>query len=386
MTQVCLVDAAEQRSFISLQSLPWTAVIITMTIIPFSLLLWASWWWHGSVAKVVSVTGQIAQVGQFRYHYEDTNNNNNNNDTDNNDDNNNNDNNDNDSGRQYHHHSCQSLLLVGVGTAMTVTAYDHLAATVVTHDTNMVVVLLDANPGHVVKTNELQFATLANALVSQRSHWIPVCASTTTFSSSSPTYIIVGGHSASGQAALQAFHQKLFHFTVSGLVGLDPYRVTSTNAIPIPSIHFGFSSTTCGVSIDAAAQEGYLVSDPDHRVLFRINNTHGSFGSNNNDNNNDKKLATHCSFTDAGCFGIVCPAHDASTVWHIVATGMHDFVTALATNQIFTHASFPPPSSAGVVQVLVGNDPVTTVAAGAHTDTDTTPTTTPLPPAWMTGS
>jgi len=193
-----------------------------MTVIPFLLLLvlgWAGWLLRVATAKVVSVTGTIPPAGQFRYHY---------------------DNNHDDAAAAAASastggSSCQTLLLIGVGTAMSVMDYDHLGTTMV-NGTNIVLVLLDANPGNIVKTNEIKFATLANALASTTNQAISVCGT----SSSSPGYIIVGGHSASGQAALQALDQNLYHFTVGGFLGLDPYQVTTKNAIAVPSIHFGF--------------------------------------------------------------------------------------------------------------------------------------------------
>lgn len=211
-----------------------------------------------AAAEVVSVTKHVHGAGTIRYHY-DTN-----------------------SSRP----SCHTVMILGVGTAMSVSDYDLISHEIVNSNIIMPIVV-DPEPDWFIKTSAERFAKLANVLVGQIKDTISVCATTST-----PKVIIVGGHSAGGQAAMEAL--PLFDFVPKGFLGLDPYEIDQTDQ-PLnhhPALFWGFAETTCGVDVNKAAKAGYDISDESHRILYQIQH--------NKDNHN-----THCIFTDNGC--CACP-------------------------------------------------------------------------------
>lgn len=303
----------------------------------FFLLLLAMLHFASGVVK--SVTTSVKNAGQIRYHYDDT----------------------------TSSVRCQTLMLVGVGTAMSVTDYDLLGASILAVDTNIVFVMLDHSVRSINKQNPSKFAKLANAVTADLANQISAC------SSSTPSNIIIGGHSSSGQAAAKALNQTLLSFDVAGFLGLDPFFFPSplyfVNHLPdkmdnisVPSIMFGFTASTCWVDINIAAKRGYeITSSDDHKhVFFRFNNSA-----------NDVR---HCCFTNSGCqsynivglnVGVCSPGNHDGVVRQVVGIGVRDFVVALNTNAAFDRTTFPTPdtpcstsSSCVSVDVFVGSDKV----------------------------
>eukprot|EP00536_Pseudo-nitzschia_multiseries_P007008 jgi/Psemu1/16621/gm1.16621_g len=252
---------------------------------------------------------------------------------------------------------CSDVLMVGVGTAMSVEDYDKLAKRIatLTESLSLVVIVLDHNLGGFVKTSPNRYADLANAIQKQLyKGLIPICNSSVVekdvYHSKSSSSIIaetktilqekekgpqqqsrgasffIGGHSASGQAALEAAQKELYDFTPRGFVGLDPFDVSDKtmdfdSPLEFPTLDWGFEETTCSVQVKKAALAVYGLSSPESgRVLYSINN-------NKNDGMN------HCVFTDDGCgvgFVKVCPTEERfEWVLDSVAKSFLSFVNAL---------------------------------------------------------
>eukprot|EP00533_Pseudo-nitzschia_delicatissima_P006843 CAMPEP_0116092348 /NCGR_PEP_ID=MMETSP0327-20121206/7998_1 /TAXON_ID=44447 /ORGANISM="Pseudo-nitzschia delicatissima, Strain B596" /LENGTH=391 /DNA_ID=CAMNT_0003583775 /DNA_START=150 /DNA_END=1325 /DNA_ORIENTATION=+ len=246
---------------------------------------------------------------------------------------------------------CSDILLMGVGAAMSVENYDIIARTIVSKaGSSLIVVIADSNPGNIVKFSPTKYASLANFVDMQHRELIPVCGNET-------ANLLIGGHSASGQAALDAAQKGLYDFVPSGFVGLDPYDTSKidANLLQLPTLDWGFAHTTCHVQIDKAAKGAYKLSSAEiGRVLYSIDNKHKG------DDKDDDDM-THCVFTDNGCrvggFD-VCPTIGSHEwVYESVAESIQLFVNALGSN--FTKEMFGLPSTrSGQVSLFVNNDDV----------------------------
>jgi hypothetical protein len=261
------------------------------------------------------------RVGQIKYHYENT--------------------------AQLRH--CSFALVVGVGTSMGVDDYDNIAR-LITEGTSIVVITVNHEVGDIIKTSALKYARLVNELWHQLEDLIPVCDSST-------ARIILGGHSASGQAALEAIQKGLFEFHPAAFVGFDPYRITATTMenklLPasLPTLYWGFSDTTCFVQVNQAALGAYrLSSSHGGRVLYTI------------DNRNNR--ITHCVFTDKGCgmrvFTVCGTNKGFDWVYDSVAESIHRFVDALDARKDFSRDLFELPDAVGTIRVYVNDDDVKT--------------------------
>lgn len=244
---------------------------------------------------------------------------------------------------------CSDILMIGAGAAMRVENYDNLATSIVSKagSSSLVVVISDANPGGIVKLDSDKYAALANGIRGQLSSGIiPVCTN-----AKDPNFLI-GGHSASGQAALGASQKGLFDFHPDGFVGLDPFEISTRtmnfgSPLPFPTMSWGFEKTTCGVQLKKAARGAYKLSSPDAgRVLYLIDN--------------EENDMTHCVFTDTGCFFICSTTEKFDWVYESVAESIHSFVNAIRSEGIpFTRESFALPSTAsGNVNLYVNSDVV----------------------------
>ena len=164
-----------------------------------------------------------------------------------------------------------SAIMIGVGTAMTVDDYEILAQAIVTtvNDTSALLVIVDPNPHNPIKLDPKAFATTINRLVAQLHE-----ASTASFHfcSRENATVVVGGHSASGAAAF--YGSKLFDFPVAGFIGLDPFPIQRREPLLIPALFWGFSVTTCGVSVQRAALAAYNQSMSGQRVMYQLQNSH----------------------------------------------------------------------------------------------------------------
>jgi hypothetical protein len=268
-------------------------------------------------------------------------------------------------------HRCSHVVVIGVGTSMTVEQYDILASNMVT-GTSIVVVITNHNVNGIVKTSARLYAYLINAVYDQLEELMPICSlqsmnSADTFTSATTTAsttttkkekkFIVGGHSASGKAAFEACQKFLFDFQPLAFFGIDPYPVLPSNEEPLlqlPALFWGLTTTTCFVNVQTAAMSAYQLSSSAYgRVLYAI------------DNANNHHI-THCVFTDHGCgIGsiVVCPTNATTFGWvyDAVANSLHAYLNALETKQQFQRVIFElNQTKVGDVILLVNEDsPIT---------------------------
>mmetsp|Transcript_12198 Transcript_12198/g.25952 ORF Transcript_12198/g.25952 Transcript_12198/m.25952 type:complete len:302 (-) Transcript_12198:72-977(-) len=223
-------------------------------------------------------------------------------------------------GQYIHYHAedstCDSVVMLNVGTAMGVGAYSNLAADIVQQDSNTVVIIIDNSPGIIVKTSEKNFAGIANAIADDLPNIVSVCKALPT------NKIIVGGHSAGGMATVVAIQKKLLNFDVAGYIGLAPYQIKEKSmSIDVPSLLWGFSKTSCAVTYTQAALAAYQISDPDKgRVFYQVQTN----------NWNTLTGGPHCTFTNSGCAGLCSGGEKFSWVNNEVGHSIGVFVKATA--------------------------------------------------------
>jgi hypothetical protein len=177
--------------------------------------------------------------------------------------------------------SCRSsVIIVGVGTAMHVTDYDVVAIAEELGDS--IVFILDPLPRVFVKLFPGPFANKADTLVARMLQQSSEHANASAIlpshvqlcplaSSRANSTIVVGGHSASGAAAFNAAIRNLCEFSVAGYLGLDPFLNYGGGKLSIPSLYWGFSSTTCLVAVSYAAA-AYNKPTAAIRALYQLQN------------------------------------------------------------------------------------------------------------------
>lgn len=196
---------------------------------------------------------------------------------------------------------CDELLIINVGTAMSVSSYSNLGKEIA-EGTSTIAIIVDNAPNSIVKTSEKSFAKFTNAIVKNISDLIPACKTMP------KNGIFIGGHSAGGQATIIALEKNLLDFDVQGYIGLAPYEVIAEDtwslkppfykeamSISVPALLWGFSKTSCAVSRDNAAVAAYKISSPEAgRVYYEVQT----------DNFNTLTGGPHCSFANSGCAGM----------------------------------------------------------------------------------
>jgi hypothetical protein len=246
--------------------------------------------------------------------------------------------------------SCHFALLLGVGTFMDVGDYDNLSKALVNNQ-NLVVVIMDHNVHNLDKRSSTKFASLANEITFQINTLIPPCTQI-------QPKLMIGGHSAGGQAAMQAWEQGLLSMLPSdviGFIGLDPYEIsdaTMANNIMmnLSGLYWGFSTTTCLVSVQKAAKAAYERTMINGRVLYVIHNE-----------KSDSQM-THCIFTDKGCgfYPLGCGTTRNTTfnlIYTMVAESVQLFLQALNHSRPFSRDTFTLPEySDEKVDVFVNSD------------------------------
>jgi hypothetical protein len=203
---------------------------------------------------------------------------------------------------------CKTVIMMGVGTAMSVGNYDKVANKIV-RNSSIVFIMTDHNPpfsswlpAPIKMCQGEKYARLAELISERLSNLIHVCRET----ENSPRYFI-GGHSASGQSAVGALKYFKSHFYPYGFIGLDPYDrlpefipiqpcpfdfSTEYKSLPV-TLNIGFERETCGVDPTKSAARAYEESNATSRVLMKIKNPAST-------------SINHCSFTDNGCGYLVC--------------------------------------------------------------------------------
>lgn len=261
-----------------------------------------------------------------------------------------------------------TLLLIIVGTAMTVSDYSDIAKNSVVGK-NIVFCVVDNNPGSMsnpfgmVKLSGKKAAKAFNDIYSNR---------TTRFENVSfvaDPKVVVGGHSAGGSAAIDAMSlsnlvPNHLVFAAAGYLGLDPYGTPpfplpqftniSDKTISVPTLAWGFTIKTCGVNVDKAGKAAYNITPPANRVFYQVINPADT----------KPNQIAHCIFTDDGCFGAFCPSHTAGS-WVQTAVGKsvqlfveslsgvtvdkNEYIGAIPTGNlgqanVFCNGDVPPPS------------------------------------------
>ena len=220
--------------------------------------------------------------------------------------------------------SCSTIFILGVGTDMTVTDYKEIATRTVQEEPSIVVIISDHNVHNFMKTSVTKYALLVNAIGEQIQDLIPTCSET----EPNARQIIIGGHSASGQVAIEAFQQNLLVLPIHGLVGLDPFEIAGTTVdesrpLAIPALYWGFTETTCLVDTKKAAEAAYDLTVQESRILYLLHNTKGG----------EEETITHCAFTDHGCgtWPLLCQLDPLSAPWiHMaVAKSIRIFTSAI---------------------------------------------------------
>lgn len=256
---------------------------------------------------------------------------------------------------RYHYESnitsCSVISFIGVGTAMRVEDYDLLAMEMATARPGLIAGFIDHAPRNPIKVSEEKFSKLVEALVDRIHDYVPVCGGrdkSTGTKDRQPRYVI-GGHSASGGAAMRSLPS--LKFAVLGFVGLSPFRITDDMYhINIPALFWGFSTETCGVVVKYAADQAYSLSSPEHgRVLYQLQNPSGQ--------------PSHCIFANHGCLPI-CPTSnpkDFEWICPAVAHSVRKFLVAIETNT-FTRDSLrlqlPENVASHDLKMLVNQDSI----------------------------
>jgi hypothetical protein len=246
--------------------------------------------------------------------------------------------------------SCETVILVGVGTAKSVGNYDKLSSEVVT-DSSIVFIMMDPNPGNPIKLNQKKrYAKLADQVAEDLTKMIPVCKSQPRFG------FILGGHSASGPSLVNAI-ELIKEFDPAGWLGLDPFQFPEKALAPYKALpgtlNFGFAKTTCMVTIGKAGELGYENSNSSSRVYFQVENKQGFWG----------KITgapiCHCSFTDGGCTAVCAIDETKSQLVRVtVGKATKQFVASLAYGQIL-RSDFASISTNGLTfNLAVNEDPV----------------------------
>jgi pimeloyl-ACP methyl ester carboxylesterase len=203
-------------------------------------------------------------------------------------------------------------IVIGVGTSMGRDAYDNLAAAI-TNTYGYIVVLMDHNPGNMVKTDATKYYNAAISLQSNLLGWMAGKGTT------SIANWIFGGHSAGGQAAQNAVSAN--PGLADAIFSIDPYNCSSAGSVSVPALYWGFNVTTCFVTQEDAAEAAYYGSLVE-RVFYRAKkiNTLGPCGY--------SPKYYHCSFTDNACPACTNCMYTPSSFHTDVAKTVNKFINA----------------------------------------------------------
>jgi len=252
--------------------------------------------------------------------------------------------------------SCEcvdTIIFVGVGTAMTVTAYSSLASDVVTNS-KTAMVMADHKPNDLFKQDWYdwqsesrdKFAALANHTKENMAEYVHRMCQTSQF--------VVGGHSSSGLTAIQAIHYGLI--PADGYLGIDPIleripsflwpfpgagAVYDAFELKIPVMIWGFSKDTCKVIQSKGSQLVYNKSDSSMRVLYQIQTNATDTG--------------HCDFTDKGCPSVCTLSSNNETVWverTLVAEAIRKVALVVADPSHYFNRTFLELSQSSLVTIV----------------------------------
>jgi len=178
--------------------------------------------------------------------------------------------------------SCEVVVL-GVGTAMSVNDYDKLSTAIAEY--GHIVAVVDHNKNNMVKTDDEKFLNLATELKTQ---FFDLASD---FGCKQVKHWLMGGHSASGQAAQNAIAAN--HGLADAVFSLDPFDASQVAPVCLPAMYWGFKHTTCFVSRNNGAAKVYEQGET-NQALYQVNNKFywSKFGY--------IPDYYHCSFCDSG--------------------------------------------------------------------------------------
>lgn len=180
--------------------------------------------------------------------------------------------------------SCDAIVL-GVGTAMRSASYNKLSAKLIGY--GYVVAIVDHNPGNLQKTDATKFANVANGIKQNLATWLVGKNNCRTVN-----HWVMGGHSAGGQAAHAAVVND--GHLADAMFNIDPYDISGQGLVSVPTLNWGFTTTTCFVDVDKAAKAAYYKSTG-LRALVKVSKQYstGPCGY--------SPKYMHCSFCDGHC-------------------------------------------------------------------------------------
>ena len=207
--------------------------------------------------------------------------------------------------------SCEVFIL-GVGTSMSRADYDNLG-NAIANTYGYVVVVMDHNPGNMVKTDATKYRNCTMEVQSNILTWMAGTGCT------SVAHWILGGHSAGGQAAQNAVSAD--SSLADGMFSIDPYNIEGAGHVDGPAIYWGFNVTTCFVEKSDAAEAAYYYTDGP-RAFYRVKKVYswGPCGY--------SPKFFHCSFCDGHCPACTNCMTTPSYFFTDIAKSVNKFITA----------------------------------------------------------
>ena len=209
--------------------------------------------------------------------------------------------------------ACEVIVL-GVGTAMANKNYSKLAGKL--NNFGYIVAILDHNPNNITKTDAGKYLALAKDVKANLLTWL---SGTGLTCSNGIAHWVMGGHSAGGQAAQNAVGNN--PGLAQAIFSIDPYDMSSAAVVSVPSLYWGFDTTTCFVEKEKAAKAAYYRSTG-KRELVRVNVPNGASVC------GYSPKYFHCSFTDGTCPACTNCQYPPSSFYTEVATSVNKFINA----------------------------------------------------------
>jgi hypothetical protein len=208
--------------------------------------------------------------------------------------------------------SCDVITL-GVGTAMSDNDYDNLSAKL--NGYGYIVAVMDHQPGNLTKTDANKYKNLALDVKANMVSWLGAVG----VNCGSIAHWIMGGHSAGGQAAHNAVSSN--PGLADAMFNIDPFDISGAGNVSVPTLNWGFDTTTCFVTKENAAKAAYQKSTG-QRAFVRVKVPYGF-----NWCGPSPKLY-HCSFTDGTCPACTNCAYPPNSFYVDVAASVNKFITA----------------------------------------------------------
>ncbi len=206
--------------------------------------------------------------------------------------------------------TCEAILL-GVGTSMLTSSYGNLANALTNY--GYIVVIMDHNPGNMVKTDAAKYKNLAMDVKANLLAWL------SSTNCKAIAHWICGGHSAGGQAAQNAVSSN--PGLANAIFSIDPYDCSSTGLVNVPALYWGFDVTSCFVDKEKAAKAAYYGSTG-KRAFQRVAKVYswGPCGY--------SPKFFHCSFCDGHCPACTNCMLTSTYFFTDVANSVYKFVRA----------------------------------------------------------